>query len=175
VGRLVKDKGINELIAAFIELGKEFKHTTLLLVGGFEKELDPLLPETVSAIESNPKIISVGWQNDVRPFFAASDFLVFPSYREGFPNAVLQATAMGLPSIVSDINGCNEIVQEGINGLIVPPKNQQALYNAMMSFLKKDKVIAYDSGKIRSQTEKNYKRKVIWEKLLEEYNSLDSE
>src|SRR5690606_28157874 len=108
VGRLVKDKGINELVSAFSNL--KGHNAKLLLVGTFEEELDPLLPETLNDIESNNNILSVGWQSDVRPYLAIANALVFPSYREGFPNVVMQAGAMGLPSIVTDINGCNEII-----------------------------------------------------------------
>ena len=108
VGRLVGDKGINELVRAFKEIN--LPQTKLLLVGPLETDLDALLPETLKEIENNKSIISAGYQDDVRPYFAISDALVFPSYREGFPNVVLQAGAMQLPAIVSDINGCNEII-----------------------------------------------------------------
>ncbi|SEA45510.1 glycosyltransferase family 4 protein [Bizionia paragorgiae] len=123
VGRLVSDKGINELVQAFKELKSKETNAKLLLVGPLETALDPLNPETLQEIETNDAIISVGYQNDVRPYFSISDALVFPSYREGFPNVVLQAGAMGLPSIVSDINGCNEIIIEGENGVIIPSKD----------------------------------------------------
>lgn len=120
VGRLVRDKGINELVAAFSDLNRELPNTRLLLVGSFESELDPLLPETLAAIENNPAIKAVGRQSDVRPWFKNADALVFPSYREGFPNVVIEAGAMGLPSIVTDINGSREIIEDGRNGLIIP-------------------------------------------------------
>lgn len=153
VGRLVGDKGINELVVAFKELETKnhdsstlvpnsdspvsspqslvpnpkplvsSKVPKLLLVGPLESDLDPLKEETLKEITANPNIISVGFQKDVRPFFA----LVFPSYREGFPNVVMQAGAMELPSIVSDINGCNEIIIEGENGSIIPVKNTVAV------------------------------------------------
>ena len=142
VGRIVSDKGINELIKAFSELqaveNNELMGIKLLLVGGLENDLDPLNPETLAEINQNKDIISVGFQQDVRPFFAISDALAFPSYREGFPNVVMQAGAMGLPSIVSDINGCNEIIIEGENGLIIPSKNVKKLKEKMLT-LAKDK------------------------------------
>src|SRR5690606_28439202 len=131
IGRMVKDKGINELIAVFKRLAENHTNIKLLLVGEYEKELDPVLPETEDTIKNNPQIIAVGWQKDVRPFFAIADILTFPSYREGFPNVVLQAGAMGLPAIVSDINGCNEIIVEGTNGYIIPVKDEGKLYKAM--------------------------------------------
>lgn len=131
VGRLVKDKGINELVAAFLNLANSNSKVSLLLVGPFESSLDPLLPETLSQIEHHQRIYSVGYQNDVRSYFSISDALVFPSYREGFPNVVMQAGAMGLPAIVTDINGCNEIIENEVNGLIISPKNVKELETAM--------------------------------------------
>jgi glycosyltransferase involved in cell wall biosynthesis len=111
VGRLVKDKGITELINAFKTLNRGKPNTKLLMVGSYETDLDPLLPETIREIENNKSIMAVGYQKDVRPYLAISDVLTFPSYREGFPNVVMQAGAMGLPCIVTDINGCNEIIE----------------------------------------------------------------
>lgn len=135
IGRLVRDKGINELVEAFEWLNKEYPNTRLLLVGRQEPELDPLKPETIVKIDNNKNIEAVGQQSDVRPWLAASDAFVFPSYREGFPNVVIEAGAMDLPSIVTDINGSREIIIEGKNGTIITPRDTDALYMAMKSFL----------------------------------------
>ena len=131
VGRIVRDKGLNELVPAFVRLNQQYKETRLLLVGPYEEHLDPVLPETMHMIETCESIESVGRQEDVRSFYEQGDVFVFPSYREGFPNVVIEAGAMGLPSIVTDINGSREIIENGKNGLIVPPRNEQVLYNAM--------------------------------------------
>lgn len=131
IGRLVGDKGINELVAAFSRLNRELPATCLILVGPQEKELDPLSPATLSEIESNPVIEAVGNQADVRPWLIAADCHVLASYREGFPNVVIEAGAMGLPQIVTDINGANEIIINGRNGVIVPPKNADAIHASM--------------------------------------------
>lgn len=131
IGRLVGDKGINELVAAFSRLNRELPATCLILVGPQEKELDPLSPATLLEIESNPAIEAVGNQADVRPWLAAADCHVLASYREGFPNVVIEAGAMGLPQIVTDINGANEIIINGQNGTIIPPKDTEELYAAM--------------------------------------------
>ncbi|GIJ97702.1 glycosyl transferase family 1 [Capnocytophaga stomatis] len=170
VGRLVGDKGINELTEAFSSLNID--NVKLLLVGPMEKELDPLKEKTLHEIEKNHSIISVGYQKDVRPFFAISDLLVFPSYREGFPNVVMQAGAMGLPSIVTNINGCNEIIIEGENGTIIPVKNVEELKKQMES-LSTDKV-RYNKLKenSRKMIANRYEQSVVWEALLEEYKKL---
>ncbi|WP_378173679.1 glycosyltransferase family 4 protein [Aquimarina sp. SS2-1] len=172
VGRFVKDKGINELITSFKKINDIQPNSKLLLVGTYERELDPLLPETESEIDNNPNIISVGWQNDVRPFFAIADALTFPSYREGFPNVVMQAGAMGLPSIVTDINGCNEIITEGINGTIIPVKSSEALYNAMEKFITDKEYCTKLSLKARDMICQKYERKFVWNEILEEYRKL---
>ncbi len=131
VGRIVRDKGVNELVSAFMKLNQLYKGIRLLLVGSYEENLDPVLPETKRLIDTCESIEAVGAQKDVRPFYEKSDVLVFPSYREGFPNVVIEAGAMELPSIVTDINGSREIIENWKNGVIVPPRDGQALYDAM--------------------------------------------
>lgn len=175
VGRMVRDKGINELVSAFIRLHQKYTKLRLLLVGPFEKKLDPLLPETEKAIQEHPAISFVGLQPDVRPFLAASDALVFPSYREGFPNVVLQAGAMGLPSIVTDINGCNEIIIPNENGVIIPSKNEEVLYQAMESFLVNPGEVKRMARNARSMIASRYDQKIVWEALLKEYKRIIGE
>jgi glycosyltransferase involved in cell wall biosynthesis len=174
VGRIVADKGINELIKAFADLAATDRRVKLILVGPFERELDPLEAATEEMITHLKCIKWVGYQSDVRPYLAISDVFVFPSYREGFPNVVMQAGAMGLPSIVSDINGCNEIVQDGVNGFIIPVKNSEVL-KIKMQLLKEDKNLCCIVAKTcRSLIESQYKREFVWQKILEEYKKQES-
>lgn len=173
VGRLVKDKGINELVSAFSDL--KGHNAKLLLVGTYEEELDPLLPETLNDIESNNNILSVGWQSDVRPYFAIADALVFPSYREGFPNVVMQAGAMGIPSIVTNINGCNEIIIDNENGVIIPPKNEKRIYDAMRFFLEYPEDVERMANNSRRLIVDRYEQSVVWNALLEEYRRLEKD
>ncbi|MDF0718789.1 glycosyltransferase family 4 protein [Kaistella sp. PBT33-4] len=185
VGRLVGDKGINELVAAFKKLvsdseksdsepehNEDLPSVKLLLVGPLETELDPLQAETLEEIENNSHIIMTGYQNDVRPYFAVSNALVFPSYREGFPNVVMQAGAMGLPAIVTDINGCNEIVEEGVNGTIIPTKDTEALYEAMKTMLQDEEWRMRLKKNARPMITARYEQQVVWEALLEEYRAM---
>lgn len=172
VGRLVGDKGINELVEAFLELYQTRPDICLLLVGPFETELDPIKASLAKEIELHPKIIWVGFQQEVRPYFAISDVLCFPSYREGFPNVVMQAGAMSLPSIVSDINGCNEIVEQGVNGLIIPVKNKTSLRQAMEELLIDHSLREAMTKAARGIITSNYERKLFWNCLLEEYQTL---
>ena len=142
VGRLVGDKGINELVRAFVEVNRRCPDTRLILVGPTESNIDPLKPETLAEIDRNPAIEAVGSQADVRPWLAAADAFVFPSYREGFPNVVIEAGAMGLPSIVTDINGSREIIINDENGVIVPSRSVEALTEAMLQFKRNPATVA---------------------------------
>ena len=169
VGRLVKDKGINELVKAFEAVHAKTPHTRLLLVGPFEEELDPVAAHTKNSIDRHEAIISVGFQKDVRPYLTASDILAFPSYREGFPNVPMQAGCLGLPSIVTDINGCNEIIQEGVNGLIVPPKDGEALAGAMERLVLDEALRTRCAVGARARILEKYRQQVVWEALYEEY------
>lgn len=175
IGRMVRDKGINELVTAFEKLYRDFPKLQLILVGPFEKQLDPLLPEIEKIIETHPGIRFMGYQSDVRPFLAAADALVFPSYREGFPNVVIQAGALELPSIVTNINGCNEIIIPEENGIIIPPQNQKALYEAMKYFLTHPEKVKEMGGKARNMIALRYEQKMVWSALLKEYKTLLNE
>jgi glycosyltransferase involved in cell wall biosynthesis len=172
VGRLVGDKGINELITAFTEINTHNKTAKLLLVGPYEHELDPLEQSTLDAIYENTNIITVGFQDDIRPFLAISDVFVFPSYREGFPNVVMQAGAMGLPSIVTDINGSNEIIQHNHNGSIIPPKDTTALTQAMQQLIDNPTLRQSLAQNARPSITSRYEQQVVWDALLAEYQML---
>ncbi len=172
-GRLVSDKGINELLLAFDKINNLQKYVKLLLVGTYENELDPLLPTSMKIINANKNIISVGWVDDVRPCFAISNVLVFPSYREGFPNVVMQSGAMELPSIVTNINGCNEIIENDKHGLIIPVKDSEALYEAM-NYVLTNREIAKKMGiASRQNIVSKFERQRVWDALLKEYESLN--
>jgi glycosyltransferase involved in cell wall biosynthesis len=174
VGRLVKDKGINEMVSAFELLQKENSSLKLLLVGDYENDLDPLNPKTVESINTNSSILAVGFKNDVRPYLAIANVLVFPSYREGFPNVVMQAGAMGLPSIVSDINGCNEIIIEQENGLIIPVKDEMAIFLAMKKMVTNSSLTSKMKDNSRQMIVSRYEQKVVWEAILSEYRTFES-
>ncbi|BAX82630.1 glycosyltransferase family 4 protein [Labilibaculum antarcticum] len=172
VGRIVRDKGINELINAFQQLSIKYPNCKLILVGDYEADLDPISSETLKTIQDHASILEMGWQEDVRPFFAVSDVLAFPSYREGFPNVVMQAGAMELPSIVTDINGCNEIIEDDHNGIIIPPKDIDALYKAMEELLVNQEKRKRLLSNARKMITDRYERKFVWKMLLKEYDNI---
>ncbi|WP_316790884.1 glycosyltransferase family 4 protein [Pedobacter frigoris] len=169
IGRLVKHKGIEELVSAFSVLNKKDQNVKLLLVGPQEEKLDPLSSGCLREIEENPAIIAVGYQTDVKPYLSLSKALVFPSYREGFPNVPMQAGCFDLPCIVTNINGCNEIIVNGENGLIIPVKDRDALLSAMET-LYLDKTLYPKMASIaREMIVKRYDQERVWQLILEEY------
>lgn len=174
VGRLVGDKGINELVEAFSKLSKNNASVKLLLVGPFEENLDPLSDGSLKTIQDHPGIVTTGYQEDIRKYLFAGDALVFPSYREGFPNVVLQAGAMGLPAIVSDINGCNEIVSHEKNGLIVPVKSISELEKAMLRITEDVNLYKRLTGSSREMVTSKFERSQFWQLLLSEYRELEA-
>ena len=187
VGRIVRDKGINELIAAFNRLSKLHK-VRLLLVGKFEDTLDPVSNSTKKIIEVNSSIEYLGPQygTNLLACYAASDCFVFPSYREGFPNTVLEAGAMELPSIVTDINGSREIIvcrnQENAfpikvmklcdNGIIIPPRNEELLFKAMEEVFKNDDLRSAMATQAREMVASRFEQSFVQKCLFEFYEEI---
>lgn len=169
VGRLVRDKGINELVLAFKNLN--LPNSKLLLVGNQEND-DPISKESELEIENNPNIISVGFQRNVKLYFAVGDALVFPSFREGFPNAVLQAGAMGIPSIVTDINGSNEIITTNYNGLIIPSKNVKRLEAVMAEIVQNEELYQKLKANSRPAIVERFDCQLVWDATKAEYERL---
>lgn len=174
VGRIVSDKGVNELVDAFGKLHALNPHCRLVLVGKMEENLDPLKPSTLKKMLALKGIRAVGEKrnDELIAWYAASDCFVLPSYREGFPNTVLEAGAMGLPSIVTDINGSREIVENGKNGIIIPPKDENALIEAMQQMLdndsKRDSMATAARPMIASRFEKSF----VQQCLLDFYHEI---
>ncbi|SUP53961.1 Glycogen synthase [Weeksella virosa] len=172
VGRVVKDKGINELVQAFINLERNNTNCHLVIVGSYENDLDPVLPETEKQINNHPKIHAVGYKSNVIDYFAMADVLTFPSYREGFPNVVMQAAAMQLNCIVSDINGCNEIITNSQNGWIVPVKDIEILANRMQWCVDNPIESMAMGMKNREIMISDYERSYVWKEIVKEYKKL---
>lgn len=174
VGRIVRDKGINELIEAFSKLNRKYPATRLILVGEYEENLNPLNSDTINEINTNPAIEAVGakYGNNLLAYYAASDCFVFPSYREGFPNVVLEAGAMDLPCIVTDINGSREIIVDGKNGVIIPSKDVMALYDSMEQMMLDKKQREYLASNARDMIAKRYEQSFVMKCLLDFYNEI---
>ncbi|QEZ44072.1 glycosyltransferase family 4 protein [Cupriavidus oxalaticus] len=169
IGRLNRDKGLPELAAAFAGMPARCH---LLLVGG----LDAIAPPdacTLRALRAHPRVHEIGFVDDVRPALRASDVLVLPSYREGFPNVMLQAGAMTLPVVASDINGCNEVIETGQNGWLVPPRDTDALTGAMQQAEQAGAVVRDRMGEAaRRRIATRFERREHWERLRAFYRGL---
>lgn len=172
VGRLVNDKGMNELVNAFCRLVEKHSDAKLILVGSYEGETDVLPESTWKKLKAEKRIIWVGKQDDIRPYLSISNALVFPSYREGFPNVVLEAGAMGLPAVVTDINGSNEIIDQGVNGYIVPSKNEESLLKAMTLFVENQDLVSAMAKNARAMIADRYEQSFVWQSILEEYQCI---
>lgn len=174
VGRIVGDKGINELCEAFEKLKETKPSIRLLLVGRYEDELDPVTDKTRGIINRDNSIEAVGpkYGDELLAYYAASDCFVFPSYREGFPNTVLEAGAMGLPSIVTDINGSREIIVGGENGLIIPSHDANALFDAMLNMMKDKDAREKMAGNARQMIESRYEQGFVRKCLYDFYDEI---
>ena len=175
VGRIVRDKGINELCQAMALLSG-IAPVRLLLVGPYEDDLDPISQPSKDIIENNSSVEYLGskYGDELLACYAAADCFVFPSYREGFPNTVIEAGAMGLPSIVTDINGSREIVVQGENGVIIPPRDADALYQAMLDMIRykavRERMAANARKMILSRYEQGFVRKCLMDYYDEIFN-----
>lgn len=170
VGRIAREKGFNEWLTAFEEIRKQFK-VKILLIGLFEKTYGGLTSEVEEKIQNDPDILFLGRFDDVRPYYNMMDIFVFPSYREGFPNAVLEACAVGLPVIATDINGCNEIIQNGVNGILIEPKSSEAIYKALLNLLENKELRLKLGEQARTEVVKKFRREKIWAALKDEYDT----
>ena len=182
IGRLVNDKGLRELADAMRRLEDENIAIKLLLLGSLDGEDDVLAKDKLNYLMQSTNVKYVGSQSDIRPYLMASDALVFPSYREGFPNVPIEAGAMGLPTIVTNINGSNEIIKDGFNGKIISaPLNNNGihvnditneLYSTMKWFYNNPTEIERMGTNAISLVRERYEQKDVWNALLKMYNSL---
>ena len=172
IGRLVKDKGIIELVNVFTQLQKTQPGLRLILAGEYEPALDPLPATTLHEIENNPAIIHINWTNQVEYFMELAGFFVFPSHREGFPNVLLQAGAMELPIICSRITGNIDIVVNNEKGLIFEKGNEEELLKTVQLAFSNRERMQLMAKNLRNDIEVNYRRENIWQNMLEAYESL---
>lgn len=171
VGRLVRDKGIEELVSAFLN-SKIVNKSKLVLLGAFEQDLNPISPETAQKIQDHPRIIQIDWSDHVAHYLALSDLLVHPSHREGFPNVILEAGAMQVPVICSDIIGNTDMVSQQKTGLIFPVKDAAVLKEAMeFAFVKREKMAQYAAA-LFEEVVTNYDRNYVQKEIFSNYQRL---
>jgi len=172
IGRVVKDKGINELIQAFSILDKKYNNLKLLIVGDFEEHLNPIESKSIEIMRSNQNIIQVGFQKDVRPYLGVSSLFVLPSYREGLPNSLLEAGSFGIPLLATDINGCNEVIRDRENGILIKPKSVESLVDGISLLVENKQLYNRIKKSVRESIEDRYSQIFFWESLKNELESL---
>jgi glycosyltransferase involved in cell wall biosynthesis len=169
VGRLARDKGIEELAAAWTSVRAEFANAHLLLVGPWEKE-DPVSAEARSIFEANDRVHLTGLVESVAPLYRLMSLFVFPSWgSEGFPNAPIEAAAMRLPVIATRVVGCVDAVENGTTGLLVPPRDGRALANAMRVYLSSAQLRREHGQAGRGRVLRHFRQEGIWDALYQEY------
>ena len=139
------------------------------MVGPEETEQNPITEHSRSVINGNDHIHAIGRRSDVRPYLKDADAFVFPSYREGFGMVLIEANAMGIPAISSDIIGCNEIIIPDENGEIIPVKDEEALYAKMKAWVEAPDKVNEMAAKSRDLVKIRFDRKEVWKNALDEY------
>jgi glycosyltransferase involved in cell wall biosynthesis len=165
VGRVVRDKGINELIEAFAIVNKRYKNIKLIIVGDFEEHLNPIDKQSMELMKKSPNIIQTGFKKDIRPYLAIANLFVLPSYREGLPNSLLEAGSFGVPLMATDINGCNEIIINGKNGILVQKKSVNSLVKNIIRIIEDKDLYKILKNNVRISILKRYNQKSYLERL----------
>lgn len=174
VGRLGRDKGLDVLWRAWQRLRIEFPHARLLVVGGWERER-PVDAKTRQALEDDPRVILSGRVDDVAPYYRAMNVFAFPSRREGFPNAPMEASAMGVPVVATDAVGSRDAVVHDVTGTLTPPGDAAAFADAIAAYLR-DPPRAREHGLAgRRRVQQEFQQLPIWQALLDELNRLLAE
>jgi glycosyltransferase involved in cell wall biosynthesis len=175
VGRIVKDKGIDELLTAFESVYSDKKQLRLVLLGSFEDDLDPVSENARRILKEHPGIIHINWSDRVEYFMHLASLLIHPSYREGFPNVLLQAGAMNCPILCSRIEGNVDIVDDGQTGLIAEVKDAASLETKLRYALDHPEQLKVFSAHLRDKIEKRFDQRFVHESLKNKYLELLSE
>ncbi len=174
VGRLVRDKGITELAQAWNALREKHHNLHLLLVGDYEPQ-DPVPHEIKEQFQSDPRVHLTGWVSDASVYYPLMHLLVLPSYREGFPNTPLEASAMCLPVVATRIPGCVDAVVDGVTGTLVSPRDARALTEAIERYILQPDLRIQHGTAGRQRVLAEFRPEVIWQALYEQYHLLMKE
>ena len=174
VGRMVLDKGIVELVHVFLRVYEKDRSLRLILAGNFEKSLDPLPQDIEDAIRNHPAIIHISWTDRVEYYMELSSYFVFPSYREGFPNVLLEAALMKLPIVCSRIAGNVDIVTHQQSGLLFESQDEQALFDQLSFALDHTDQMQEMANRLYQHVYHSFPREIFWEHMRQAYQELSA-
>jgi glycosyltransferase involved in cell wall biosynthesis len=173
VARMVREKGFAELLEAFARFRRHAPDAYLLHVGFIDRSRgDQVNPELAEQFGIAPYCRFVGQQEDVPRFLSAMDVFCLPSYREGYPRSVLEANAMGLPAIVTNIRGCREAVIEGLNGVLVEPRQVEPLSEAIRRLYDDPSLRRKLGSSARARAVECFDERRIFDRIIRRYNLL---
>jgi len=170
-GRIVHDKGVEDLVAAFTSLRERYPNLELVLAGEFEPQ-DPISPGTEHILRGDSRIHLLGHVNDMPSVYAAADVLVLPTYREGFPYVPMEASAMALPVVATAVPGCVDAVVDGVTGTLVPPRDPDALAEAIARYLDDPELRRRHGRAGRERVLRDFCPEDVWEATYQEYSRL---
>ncbi len=174
VGRLVYEKGFAELFQAAETLTSKYEKLQFVIVGPQEVDQnDAIKPGQIRDLEKRGLVRFLGWQADMPAMYRAMDLFVLPSHREGIPRACMEAAAMGLPVIATDIRGCREVVLDGQTGILVPVNNAAALTAAIEQMLQRPHNWAAMGGRARQHIVENFNNRIIIQRLCSFYAGVE--
>src|ERR1700682_2061627 len=171
VGRIVREKGVSELVTAWRVLASEFPRVYLLVIGPFEPQ-DPVPEDTAKSLCSEPQIHLVGLDWETPPWFSAMDVLALPSYREGLGTVSLEAASMGLPVVATRVPGCTDAVVDGVTGTLVPPRDANAVADALRLYLTQPELRRAHGSAGRGRIIQDFRQEAIWSAMANEYREL---
>jgi glycosyltransferase involved in cell wall biosynthesis len=168
IGRIVRSKGIVELAGAWSALREQFPDLRLMLVGPYEPQ-DPIPPDIDRQLRKDPRVHFIGEEWNVPPLYAAMDVLVLPTYREGFPTVLLEAAAMAVPVVATQVSGCVDAVQHGVTGLLVPPYDAASLAAAIGRYLRNAALRLRHGAAARQRVLRDFCPERLWQATHQEY------
>jgi len=160
------------LVESFINLVKKYPNLKLLLVGDYEEDLNPIDKKNKKFIDELDSIIAIGFKNDIREFLAITDLFTLPSYREGLPNSLIEAGSFGIPLLATDINGCNEIIENNETGILVKKKDAKSLKDGIEKLIVDKRLYSYIRDNVRDKIIKKYDQNYFWKELKNEFKKV---
>lgn len=170
VSRLVAEKGIREFLAASKDVRKAFPNTYFLVVGGADTEKEDAIAE--SELEGMDHLRMTGWRKDVNDLIALMDIFVLASWREGLPRSAMESAAMAKPMVLTNIRGCREVARDGVEAILVEPRDPKGLAEAITALLRDADRAAELSRAARARALDHFDEENVVQKIVDSYEQL---